>query len=162
MKQWCALYVFLYSYWLNLGLHNLNYDPQIRLFISINRIIIQWLIILAMVIHYWIVPFLDIWGCIIRCQFSTNISFWYGYGEIHNWIKHSWPKVMAVFSNMKINRLGLLDFYDIKQVHQLRICFGVLKIWYKSVTYFWHHICLNLSGRDIEDSSFTLSDRLAL
>ena len=31
---------------------------------------------------------------------------------------------MAVFSNMKINRLGLLDFYDIKQMHCGRVDVG--------------------------------------
>ena len=61
-----------------------------------------------------------------------------------------------------MNILGLIDFYDIEQVHQLNFCANVLKNLHKSVGYFWSNTCLKLSGHDIEDSKFTLPDKLAL
>ena len=47
-------------------------------------------------------------------------------------------------------------------MHQLHICVDILKIWYKSVEYFWSNTCLKLNGCDIENSRFNTPDRLPL
>ena len=41
---------------------------------------------------------------------------------------HSSPKVMAVSSNIKMNMLDLLNFYDIYPVHQRHVCLDVVKM----------------------------------
>ena len=47
-------------------------------------------------------------------------------------------------------------------MHELYIYSDVLKIQCISVGFFWSNTCLKFSGRDIENSSFSLADRLAL
>ena len=72
--------------WLDFKFPWFKLCPQLRLCIFLTALIIHIMAHFCGIdIQVWIVRFLDLWTCTIRCHFSVKL-FFYWYGEFHTMI----------------------------------------------------------------------------